>query len=129
MEVCVGVLLKKCRVQQGHGAALQRWPLDPWLPAWSAREGNYPPAGATSTGENSAAPRPPWSALSLCWPRTAHLFFSKLESVWKHIMCGNSKFISEPPLAVCMNKVLLTGVTQGCDRLGQFHILIYDSLT
>lgn len=65
---------------------------------------DYSPAGAMSGVENSTDHHP------RCWPRTVYHFFSKLERLF--FTCGNSKFISESCLAVCMNKALLTDVIQ-----------------
>lgn len=79
----------------------------------SPSTGDYSPAGAVSSMKNSTALYPQWSAPSL-QPKTVYLFFSRLERLF--FTHGNSKFISESPLAVGMNKALLKDVIQSYDK-------------
>lgn len=74
--------------------------------------GDYSPAGAVSSMKNSTGFHPQWSAPSL-QPKTVYHFFSRMERLF--FTC-NSKFVSECPLAVCMNEALLTDVVQSYDK-------------
>lgn len=75
----------------------------------SPSTGDYSPAGAVSSMKNSTGLHPQWSASSL-QPKTVYYFFTRLERLF--FTHGNSKFISESPLAVGMNEALLTDVIQ-----------------
>lgn len=79
----------------------------------SPSTGDYSPAGAVCSMKNSTDLYPQWSAPSL-QPKTVYHFFSRLERLF--FTQGNSKFISESPLAVGMNKVLLKDVIQSYDK-------------
>lgn len=79
----------------------------------SPSTGDYSPAGTVSSMKNYTGLHPQWSAPSL-QPKTVYHFFSRLERLF--FTHGNSKFISECPLAVCMNEALLTDVIQSYDK-------------
>lgn len=79
----------------------------------STSTGDYSPAGAVSSMKDSTGFHPQWSAPSL-QPKTVYHFFSRMERLF--FTCGNSKFVSESPLAVCMNEALLTDIVQSYDK-------------
>lgn len=79
----------------------------------TAPEADYSPAGAMSSMENSTDLHPQWSAPSLLAKDCLSLLFKTGKAFFT---CGNSKFISESLLVVCMNKALLTGLIQSYDK-------------